>query len=148
MKRHTKAGANLFFLEFIIVLFFFLIVSTICIQVFVHAHLVTEKAEAISHAQTLASSIAEVLEGTDGSAEALGQFFPDAVLEEDRLTFSFDQDFAACPPEDAFYTVTAKLESDDRRKGAVITAADRNQETFFELPVSFYRPLTRQEVLP
>ena len=32
MKRNDRAGSHLFFIEFIIVLFFFLIVSTVCLR--------------------------------------------------------------------------------------------------------------------
>lgn len=147
MKRRPRAGTNLFFIEFIIVLFFFLIVSTICIRIFLHSHQVTQNAEAISHAQTLAAGIAEVIEGTDGSGEALLAFYPEGSFSDNCLILNFDRDFDACEAEDAFYTLTAKLSFTDHYKRANITVTAKNSETVYELPVSFYQPLTRGEVL-
>ena len=148
-KRRSQSGFGLFFIEFIIALFFFLLVSTICIRVFVSAHQVTQKAEALSHAQAISASLAEAIEGSDGHGESLLVFFPNAFLSEDESTLilTFRQDFTECKPEEAFYTLAADLSSSGRRKTADITVKDRDQKLIYQLPVSFYRPLTREEVL-
>jgi hypothetical protein len=146
MKRKNGAGANLFFIEFTIVLFFFLILSTICIRVFVYAHQVTQHAEAISHAQTLAASISEAVEGSDGSARSLLSFFPEAQISGDELTLSFDRDFVSCDSEDAYYTLTAALQQENHTKSAYIAVTDDDQELIYELSVSFHQPLTCEEV--
>ncbi len=62
MKRNSRTGSRLFFIEFLIVLFFFLIISTVCLRLFAQAHSVTQHSEALSHAQVLASSVAAVIE--------------------------------------------------------------------------------------
>lgn len=147
MKQRPRAGANLFFIEFIIVLFFFLIVSTICIRVFVYSHQITQTAEAVSHAQTLAAGIAEAIEGTDGSGQALLNFYPEGSLSADCLTLTFDRDFTPCNQAEAFYTLTAKFEQTDRYNQAAITVTDPDNDIIYELPVSFYRSLTKEEVL-
>lgn len=147
MKRRPRAGANLFFIEFIIVLFFFLIVSTICIRIFLYSHQITQNAEAVSHAQTLAAGVAEAIEGTNGAGESLLALYPEGIFSDNCLTLTFDRDFSACKPESAFYTLTAELSVTERHKNAAITVTDSNSEIIYELPVSFYRPLTRGEVL-
>ena len=48
MKKQNRTGSRLFFIEFLIVLFFFLIVSAVCLKLFAHAHQITERAEAFS----------------------------------------------------------------------------------------------------
>lgn len=146
-KKQPQSGSSLFFIEFIIVLFFFLIVSTICIRVFVHAHQMTQKAEAVSHAQALSSSFAEAIEGTDASQEALLTLYPNASFSNDHISLSFHEDFSECTSGKAFYTLTVTLELSDRRKTADITVTDRDQNLIYELPVSFYRPLTKEEAL-
>lgn len=148
-KRRPQSGYRLFFIEFIIALFFFLLVSAICIRVFVYAHQVTQKADALSHAQVLSASLAEAIEGYDGSGESLLKLFPNAVLSENEsiLTLTFCQDFTECSPADAFYTLTADLSPSARRKTADITVTDRDQKLIYQLSVSFYCPLTRKEAL-
>ena len=69
MKKQNRTGSRLFFIEFLIVLFFFLIVSAVCLKLFAHAHQITERAEALSRGQAFAASIVEVLE-----AEAAAEF--------------------------------------------------------------------------
>ena len=62
MKRKNRTGSHLFFIEFIIVLFFFLIVSTVCLQLFTRAHVITKRADTLSHAQAAAASVAAGVE--------------------------------------------------------------------------------------
>lgn len=147
MKRRPRAGANLFFIEFIIVLFFFLIVSTICIRVFLHSYQITQDAEAVSHAQTLAAGVAEAIEGTDGAGESLLALYPQGSFSDGCLTLAFDRDFGDCGAEAAFYTLTAEIDLSGHYKKADISVTDQNSETVYELSVSFYQPLTREEVL-
>lgn len=74
MKRTSRTGSRLFFIEFMIVLFFFLIVSTVCLRLFARAHVITRNADMLSHAQAAASSVAAaaedaIAEGTTAPAE-------------------------------------------------------------------------------
>ena len=62
MKENKRTGSHLFFIEFIIVLFFFLIVSTVCLRLFARAHGITQRADALSHAQAAAASVAAAME--------------------------------------------------------------------------------------
>ena len=147
MRKKYRTGPNLFFIEFIIALFFFLIVSTICVRVFVHAHLTTRDAEALSYAQTLASSIAETLEESGADKQALLHAFPQMREENSCFLLSYDKDFQTCRPEKAFYTVTLQPQSDGHLTSADISVTDSRGLSVYELSVQFYRPLTREEVL-
>ena len=61
MHKKLTGNSRLFFIEFLIVLFFFLIISTICLKLFVQAHKITVDSENLSRAQNLAASAAELL---------------------------------------------------------------------------------------
>lgn len=61
MHKKITENSRLFFIEFLIVLFFFLIISTICLKLFVQAHKITVDSENLSRAQSLAASAAELL---------------------------------------------------------------------------------------
>ncbi|MCD7814293.1 MAG: hypothetical protein LUH20_09670 [Lachnospiraceae bacterium] len=76
MKKQASDKSRLFFIEFLIVLFFFLIIGTVCLRVFVAAHSTTRDADALAHAQSTAASIAEVLE----AGESIEEYFPEAIL--------------------------------------------------------------------
>ncbi|MCD7882350.1 MAG: hypothetical protein LUI87_01375 [Lachnospiraceae bacterium] len=152
MNRQTSGKSRLFFIEFLIVLFFFLIIGTVCLRVFVAAHRVTQNADALSHAQTAAASIAEVLE----AGESIEDYFPEAVLlsstDDDQsrdYQITWDGDFAVCDADSdsAAYTLTILLNTEDHMQTAVITCTDYTDETVYELSVTCHLPLTREEVL-
>lgn len=80
MKQNNRAGSRLFFIEFLIVIFFFLMISTVCLKLFARAHMITQEANALSMAQSVAASIAAAAEGSDGTADAVLAFFPEAEI--------------------------------------------------------------------
>lgn len=71
MKKNSRTGSRLFFLEFLIVIFFFLIISTICLKLFASARMLTQNAAALSRAQQISSSIAELFESKISETEFL-----------------------------------------------------------------------------
>ncbi len=158
MKRNSRTGSRLFFIEFLIVLFFFLIISTVCLRLFARAHTITQRSDALSHAQTVASSVAAVIESgntvsfsaegvVSGILENAAAFFPDASVTEDEFFITYDQNFDPCPSEKAFYTMTVELESTDREISADIVVQNYDHSVLYELPLSFYIPMTREEAL-
>lgn len=164
MKNHNFGKSRLFFIEFLIVLFFFLIISTVCLKLFASAHQITLRADALSHAQTAAVSVAESLKAIDTASkpdnkisEFLTAVFPEAEIlsSPDDLSagtaaafrLTYDRNFAFCEPEQAYYTLDCELHTMDHEKEASIIIRDRKQNTVYELSVSFHEPLTRREVL-
>lgn len=147
MNRNSRTGSRLFFIEFLIVLFFFLIISTVCLRLFTKAHMITRRANALSGAQTTAASIAAVIESGDGSAETVSSYFPEAIVDKELLTLYFDKNFQTIESRDgAFYTMTVSL-NPGREKTGLISVSDREQNTLYELSVSSHRPMTREEAL-
>ena len=139
MNKNNRTGSHLFFIEFIIVLFFFLIVSTVCLRLFAHAHGITQRADALSHAQAAAASVAAVVEdiladtagispGKAGDAEknllqAAAEYLPGASLStlpedpagQEGLVIFYDQDFQICAADEARYLLAATAEPTDSR---------------------------------
>lgn len=65
MERSNKHN-HLFMIELIFSIFFFIICTTICIQLFVNAHLLTQKTEENNHALFISQNIAETFLGYKG----------------------------------------------------------------------------------
>ena len=84
MKSSTSnhSGTRLFFIEFLIVLFFFLIISTVCLRLFVQSHSMTKHTEELFQAQEAAASVAELLEAGGDSVSVLLTAYPEAVLDD------------------------------------------------------------------
>ena len=153
MKSSTSnhSGTRLFFIEFLIVLFFFLIISTVCLRLFVQSHTMTKRTEKQFQAQEAAASVAELLEAGGDSVSVLLTAYPEAVLDDSGLdpviTICFDQDFHSCSPKKESYSLTVPLIVDNHEESATISVCKSSGEVIYTLDVSFHRPLTREEVL-
>ena len=153
MKSSTSnhSGTRLFFIEFLIVLFFFLIISTVCLRLFVQSHSMTKRTEELFQAQEAAASVAELLEAGGDSVSVLLTAYPEAVLDDSGLdpviTICFDQDFNSCSPKKESYSLTVPLIVDNHEESATISVCKSSGEVIYTLDVSFHRPLTREEVL-
>lgn len=153
MKSSTSnhSGTRLFFIEFLIVLFFFLIISTVCLRLFVQSHSMTKRTEELFQAQEAAASVAELLEAGGDSVSVLLTAYPEAVLDDSEpdpvITICFDQDFHSCAPKKESYSLTVPLVVDNHEESATISVCKSSGEVIYTLDVSFHRPLTREEVL-
>ena len=153
MKSSTpnQSGTRLFFIEFLIVLFFFLIISTVCLRLFVQSHSMTKHTEELFQAQEAAASVAELLEAGGDSVSVLLTAYPEAVLDDSGLdpviTICFDRDFHSCSPKKESYSLTVPLIVDNHEESATISVCKSSGEVIYTLDVSFHRPLTREEVL-
>ena len=153
MKKQNRTGSRLFFIEFLIVLFFFLIVSAVCLKLFAHAHQITERAEALSRGQAFAASIVEVLEAEagDGTEEdlycVLQKIWLEGNMETDRFVLSYDRTFEICEPENAYYTAVVSVKTESESPAVTIRITDPANEVLYELSVQLHLPLTYKEVL-
>ena len=115
MKSSTSnhSGTRLFFIEFLIVLFFFLIISTVCLRLFVQSHSMTKHTEELFQAQEAAASIAELLEAGGDSVSVLLTAYPEAVLDDSGpdsiITICFDQDFHSCAQKKESYSLSFSI---------------------------------------
>ena len=175
MKKNARTGSRLFFIEFLIVIFFFLIISTVCLRLFVAARLTSQKASALSHAQQISSSIAELVECGVTRTDELPEYFPDDVYEAapdsaaeetaatsdgsestaasadasatTSVAFYYDREFTPCSKSSAFYTVTASLTLSGSQKQVTIVTKDADGTVIYELPVTCHMPATKKETV-
>lgn len=119
MKRNSRTGSRLFFIEFLIVLFFFLIISTVCLKLFARAHSITQYSEALSHAQTAAASVAAVIEtGKEAPSETA-----------DDITAGFESDAPSAVTDDA--AAEAGKEAPSEVADDVVTGLVENAASYF-----------------
>lgn len=162
MNRNNRTGSRLFFIEFLIVLFFFLIVSTVCLRLFVRAHVITRDADILSHARAAAASVAAAVESARrNNAEELlagaAEYLPDVSLtsladdsgsgSREGLAAAYDEEFRTCGIEEAYFLLTAVVDVDGNEETLNISVRDYDQTTIYELTVVLHRPVTRKEAL-
>jgi len=66
MNSPSKSHSSLFLIELMISLLFFALAAGICIQFFVHSHLLSQEASNLNHAVIISQSLAEEFRATNG----------------------------------------------------------------------------------
>ena len=139
MKKH----GNLFLVEFMIVLFFFLIISTICIRIFMASWQTTAQTDARSHAQALTSEILEIFSADWEQAPAfLQEEYPQAIMTEESATLSWDRDFQETTEENSFYRFTFSWEKEEEAPLLTLSFSltDRTNTQLYELEETLHTP--------
>lgn len=138
ITTHSKSG--LFLMEMIFVLLFLGLTSGICVRLFAASYTAREKAQESEHIRELTTSVCEILEGTDGSAQSFLSIFPDGIIRDDTVCFYFDRQWNPVTKENGIYRMELTLTAEDLKKTAVILFTRCNLEpakTLYELTVSY-----------
>lgn len=139
---HSKSG--LFLMELIIVILFFSLASTVCIQMFTKSHLISQETVDKNEAVLIAQNLAESWYAAEGELTAMQAVFGDAVVTEDQLTLSYDGDWNSCDGSSAVYT--AVLTNDDTDANEIlchitVRGADA-EEALYTLELQHHIPMT------
>ena len=90
MNRRTNArSSSLFLIELIIAILFFAIASSVCVQFFVKARLMSRESAQLTEAVSACSAASETIASGDDLADiaaALSAVYPDATISFDGLS--------------------------------------------------------------
>lgn len=104
--KHSHS--TLFLMELIIAILFFSLASTICIQLFAKAHLLSKKTVNENYAVTQSQNLAEIFRATEGNLSEMSKLLSNAQISDNTLTLYFTSDWASCTEADAGYVATLK----------------------------------------
>ena len=122
MKRAKKRHSSLFLIELMIALLFFSLAAAICIQFFIQAHLLSQRAENLNEAVLIANSLAEEFRATNG----------DMV----ETQFFYDQNWGSVDANNAVFTTTFTITPKEQSLlQANITVFQDPLEPIYELEV-------------
>lgn len=122
---NNKSRTSLVLMELIITILFFSVASAVCVQLFVQSHLTTKQTKLLNEATNKAQSIAEVINGTDGSLNAVKSYFPSAEGENDYFVICYDEEFNETYDSDkASYAVDVTTNSVGKLYNTTITFVD------------------------
>ncbi len=119
-KRKRASSSTLFLMELIIAVMFFALAATVCIAVFVRAHLLSKDAKELNMAVNITSDAAEIIR-SQGSISGVRSVFirdyknvnisgPDSSCD---IILYFDDDFQEIISDHAVYTEKIHLELND-----------------------------------
>ncbi len=131
MKRQSYTSRqSLFLMELILAIFFFVVASAICVQIFAKAHLMSRHTHATQIAVEQASNAAEIIRSNPTHAqEALVKYLPTATTTDNTLTVHLGDDGAPVEDEGAPYTMVLTLSPSKTTMTADITVTQKDGAT-------------------
>ena len=133
-KKGTRS--SLLLIELIITLFFFLLISMVCMQIFAKTYSITRSSRELNQAQTLTSGAAEVLEYAGSSFDHWQNFFPEIESDHNTFRLYYDQNFTLCDSKEALYTLD--IEFFPGETGSITFS--KGDELIYSLQVRYHIP--------
>ena len=149
LKRKRASSASLFLMELVVAIMFFTLAASVCITIFVRAHLQSENAKALNHAINICSDAAELVRTSDsvsGCAANFGTVYEYATAEpgEDGYEISvyFNDDYLPTAESGLAKVETVSLSETDTLLMADIRFTDANGNDVYSLSVTHAKPAT------
>ncbi|MGL4546688.1 hypothetical protein [Eubacterium aggregans] len=144
--RYATSKNSLFLMELIIAIFFFVLASGVCIQIFVKAHVLSTDTQRTQLAVNESSSAADIIRANPGDATAtLLQNLPGATLFEGAVECSYDVQGQTCAPADADIQMRILLsQAEGMITGEIVVTQTATQESLYTLQVKRYIPISER----
>ncbi len=145
--KHSKSALVL--MELIIVILFFSLASTVCIQLFVRSHLLSRQTVNENHAVIHAQNLAECFLATEGDVAEMKALLecPVADMPDDTIILLFDGNWEACDEKEACYFARLVTSTDTEKliSGEITVASYPNasDEPIYTLTVTHHIPQRR-----
>jgi len=113
MAIRTTSKTSLFLMELIITILFFSLASTVCIQLFVKAHLLGEETIIQNHSIVIAQNVAESFYQFDGDIDSMCALLGGTSTQMDSFSLYADTQWNPCEEPDAAFITTFSLTKED-----------------------------------
>lgn len=158
MSNRNTSRTGLFLMELILAILFFSLSGSVCVQLFIQAHVISNNSVVLNHSILQAQNIAETFYGCNGDVDEM-MILLNANTNGSRqdgedstiLSFLYDPDFEPIPSyQSSFpgfgYTVTATIQPKEKLTTCHIlvqeygTNESSNEDSFplYELNISLY----------
>ena len=146
MRKYRSQKSSLFLLEIMLNLLFFVILVTICLQLFLKAHHLSKDTTLLHRAVTVCTSVAEVCQSSLGETDIFQTIYPEAIFLNDTILIYFDSNFTACSEFESIYRVFL---SENKETGSITIRFLRKNDTnvIYELEASSYVPQSLQKLM-
>ena len=134
MREHNRNGSKLFLTELMIAIFFFSIITAVCVQLFADAHVMSKKSEELTQSVNIASNVAEYYMVWDGEQDSWDEVFPAGKWEQSSWSIAYDDQWQPCSEGDS-YLAEMKLEKSGRLQTAFIVVKDNQGNELYSLEV-------------
>lgn len=121
IKRKRASASSLFLMELVVAILFFTLAASVCITIFVQAHIQSERAKALNHALNICADTAELVRTSDSIEEVsqqIGQVYEYAELSQEgepyEISIYFNDNYLPTAQSSLAQVETVQLtETDD-----------------------------------
>lgn len=132
MRSQRESNSKLFLTELMISIFFFAVITALCVQLFTDAHLLSRQSEKLTNAVKMASDAAEYYSGWDFKQESWQEVFPLGYWEGNTWKLFFDQDGLPCA-KNGQYLLEMQLQENENLSEAHIVIKDEQEKEIYTL---------------
>ena len=134
MNKGPAKRSSLFLMELLIAILFFCLASSVCIQFFVKAHLISEETRNLNISVNQVSSMAELMKNDPDFLERVSEEFPLAIVDDGTATIYYDENFEECKEDGAIFRMNVIVsDGDDLDLGVVRMIDIEKQDILYEI---------------
>jgi hypothetical protein len=127
-----KSKSGLFLTELMLCIFFFALGSAICLQMFVKAHVLSEKSRDLSFSIEAASTMIDYWKDCNGDYDILMEELLSGEYTDNIFTIYYSKDGRTCEEDEKYYTLYLTTTTNQSIQNAHITV-ENPDSTIFEI---------------
>ncbi len=137
-REYDRSRSSVVLMEIIISILLFMLVGSVCIQLFVQSYRMNNESEILERSSMLVSSAADQLLLNNGDIAAVSQYYSDYVLASDVLCLYFDGNFNICNYTSYAYLLEISVSDKESNKESKLRDIDmimynHNKENIYEM---------------
>lgn len=143
LKRKRASSASLFLMELVVAIMFFTLSASVCITIFVRAHLQSERAKILNRAINLCSDAAELVRTSDSLTDCAANFgvayeYATSQQTDDgyEIYVYFNDEYLPTPPSELARLETVSVSETATMLNADISFDDTNGNEVYSLSVT------------
>ncbi len=144
MKRIKRASAStLFLMELIVAILFFSLCSSVCVAVFVHAHILSRDAKELNMATNLSCDAAEMIRSQTtltGVQSIFSREYRNATINSSdkscEISLYFDENFKEIMSDHGVYNENIHITEDDGMFSIAIEFNGKDNNTIYSLSLN------------
>lgn len=139
MSTPRAGKSRLFLLELILMIFFFAIASSVCIQIFVKAHTLSRDSERLTAAVNLAQSTVSILEAGKFTPDDLKTQWPQGRIRDESFVLYLDEEWHNCTDGESSYILDVEFMDDVISEASISISHISDNTPIYTLNVKHYK---------
>lgn len=134
MRERSRNGSKLFLTELMIAIFFFSVITAVCIQLFADAHVMSKRSRELTQAVNIASNVAEYYSVWNWEQDSWDEIFPEGKWSDDTWQIIYDEQWKPIEGEGS-YMLEVVFGQEESLGVAHITLCDMTGNELYSLEV-------------